>query len=81
MNENLEKRLEDHMVQDNRNFDRLTTVLETFSKIEVRVDGIDARLARTETNTEWLMKAYWAIVVPLAGALVTSIITLIFLRK
>lgn len=75
--ENLEKRLEDHMNQDDRNFDRLTAVLEKFGTIETRVDAIDGRLAKAETNLEWLMKAFWAVVVPLAGGLVVAVLALI----
>lgn len=77
MNENLEKRLQDHMDNDNRNFDRLTAVLEKFGSIEVRVDKIDNELATAKTNLEWLMKAFWAVVIPLAGGLVLAILALI----
>lgn len=75
--ENFEKRLEDHMDHDNRNFDRLTAVLEKFSLIEERVDSIDRRLAKSETNLEWLMKAFWTVVIPLATGLVTAVLYLI----
>ena len=80
MSESLEKRLEDHMNNDDRNFDRLTTVLEKFGLIEVRVDSMDSRLAHAETNLEWLMKAYWAVVIPLSGAIVLAVLALIFQR-
>lgn len=80
MNGNLEKRLQDHMENDNRNFDRLTAVLEKFGSIEVRVDKIDNELATAKTNLEWLMKAFWVVVIPLAGGLVASVLALIFRR-
>lgn len=65
------------MEQDNRNFDRLAKVLETFSSIEKRVDAVDSRLAKAETNLEWLMKAFWVVVTPLTVALVGAVAALI----
>jgi len=73
----IEAHLQEHTFQENRNFDRLTVILEKFSLIETRINSIDGRLAKAETNLEWIMKAFWAAVVPLAGGLVATVLTII----
>lgn len=80
INESIERRLDDHMTQDDRNFDRLIAVLEKFSLIDVHINEVDARLTKTETHLEWLMKAFWAVVIPLAAGLVAAVLALILKR-
>lgn len=72
------KQVRDYGDQNDKDFDHLTLILSKFGSIEERIDSINSRLAKTETNLEWLMKAFWAVVVPLTAGLVATITIPIF---
>lgn len=77
MTEGLEKRLEDHMDSDNRNFERLTAVLEKFVAIEARLVAVETTIAELKTDIGWIKKAFWILMTPLASGLVLAVLAII----
>lgn len=81
MSQAFEKRFEDHMRTDEKAFDRIATAVEKLTENDKSIIDVVARLGTVETNVSWLMKWFWVVVTPMAGALVLAVISLILIKK
>lgn len=81
MDSSFEKRFEDHMRSDEKAFDRIATAVEKLTENDKNIIGVLERLGTVETNVSWLMKWFWAVMTPMAGALVVAILALVFAKK